>query len=127
MDPCIGLMKRVQKFLFKIGWAAVKGYRQLKWLRFLSPSNYLKRLDWYIVRKFIGTYVFAIALIISLAIVFDVNENLEKFSRYYVCRCRKSRNYRDYTPNTILASIFNFRLISRASFEICSHLSEYGH
>ena len=39
-----------------------KVYRQLKWLRFLSPSNYLKRLDWYIVRKFIGTYVFAIAL-----------------------------------------------------------------
>ena len=25
MGPCIGLMKRVQKFLFKIGWAAVKG------------------------------------------------------------------------------------------------------
>lgn len=60
-----------------------KVYRQLKWLRFLSPSNYLKRLDWYIVRKFIGTYVFAIALIISLAIVFDVNENLEKFSRFH--------------------------------------------
>lgn len=60
-----------------------KVYRQLKWLRFLCPSNYLKRLDWYIVRKFIGTYVFAIALIISLAIVFDVNENLEKFSRFH--------------------------------------------
>ena len=27
-----------------------KVYRQLKWLRFLSPSNYLKRLDWYIIR-----------------------------------------------------------------------------
>lgn len=41
--------------------------------------------------------------------------------------CEISRNCRDYTPNTILASIFNFRLISRASFDICSHLSEYSH
>lgn len=55
----------------------------LIWLRYLNFSNYLKRLDWYIIRKFIGTYVFAIILIISLAIVFDVNENLEKFSRFH--------------------------------------------
>lgn len=58
-------------------------YSHLTWLRFFSFSNYLKRLDWYIIRKFIGTYVFAIILIISLAIVFDVNENLEKFSRFH--------------------------------------------
>lgn len=58
-------------------------FRHLSWLRFLSFSNYLKLLDWYIIRKFIGTYVFAIILIISLAIVFDVNENLEKFSRFH--------------------------------------------
>lgn len=58
-------------------------FRHLSWLSFLSFSNYLKLLDWYIIRKFIGTYVFAIILIISLAIVFDVNENLEKFSRFH--------------------------------------------
>lgn len=58
-------------------------FKHLSWLRFLSFSNYLKLLDWYIIRKFIGTYVFAIILIISLAIVFDVNENLEKFSRFH--------------------------------------------
>lgn len=55
----------------------------LGWLRFLKPSRYLKRLDWYIVRKFIGTYIYSIALIISLAIVFDVNENLAKFTQYH--------------------------------------------
>ena len=55
----------------------------LRWLRYLSPSIYLKRLDWYIVRKFIGTYVYSIVLIISLSIVFDVNENLAKFTQFH--------------------------------------------
>lgn len=40
----------------------------------------LKRLDWYIIKKFLGTYVFAIALIISIAVVFDYNEKMDKFS-----------------------------------------------
>ncbi len=39
-------------------------------------------MDWYIIKKFIGTYIYAIILIISIAIVFDVNENLAKFSQY---------------------------------------------
>lgn len=42
----------------------------------------MKRLDRYIIVKFIGTYIFAIILIISISIVFDVNENLAKFSTY---------------------------------------------
>ena len=40
----------------------------------------MKKLDWYIIRKFIGTYIFAILLIISISIVFDFNENMAKFS-----------------------------------------------
>ena len=39
----------------------------------------LKRLDWYIMKKFLGTYVFAIALIISIAVVFDFNEKQDRF------------------------------------------------
>ena len=39
----------------------------------------LKRLDWYIIKKFLGTYVFSIALIISIAVVFDINEKMDKF------------------------------------------------
>ncbi len=41
----------------------------------------LQTIDWYIIRKFIGTYFFSIALIISISIVFDVNENLAKFTQ----------------------------------------------
>ena len=52
----------------------------LPWLRYLNPFSYLKRLDWYIIKKFIGTYVYSIALIISISIVFDINENLAKFT-----------------------------------------------
>lgn len=54
----------------------------LKALKVLNPFRYLKRLDRYIIAKFIGTYIFSIILIISISIVFDVNENLAKFSTY---------------------------------------------
>ena len=52
-------------------------------LSWINPLRYLSILDWYIIRKFIGTYFFAILLIISISIVFDVNENLAKFSQYH--------------------------------------------
>ena len=32
-----------------------------------NGSLKLKRLDWYIIKKFLGTYLFMIALIISIA------------------------------------------------------------
>lgn len=52
-------------------------------LRKLSPKHLFGRLDWYIIRKFIGTYIFSIVLIISIALVFDFNENLSKFTKYH--------------------------------------------
>lgn len=39
----------------------------------------LKRIDWYIIKQFLGTYIFAIALIISVSVVFDINEKIDKF------------------------------------------------
>ncbi len=44
-----------------------------------NDSLKLKRLDWYIIKKFLGTYLFMIALIISIAVVFDINEKIDKF------------------------------------------------
>ena len=71
----------------------------------------MKRLDRYIIAKFIGTYIYSIILIISISIVFDVNENLAKFSTYgaplkaivfdYYC------NYIPYLVN-MFASLFVF-------------------
>lgn len=37
------------------------------------------RLDRYIIAKFLGHYFFSIALIISIAVVFDYNEHIDKF------------------------------------------------
>lgn len=63
-------------------WIAHK-LRFLRVLGVLNPLRYIKTLDWYIIRKFIGTYIYSIALIISISIVFDVNENLSKFTQYH--------------------------------------------
>ena len=45
----------------------------------LKLDRCVRRLDRYIIVKFLGTYFFAIALIISIAVVFDVNENIDRF------------------------------------------------
>ena len=54
--------------------------KTFRWVRHLNPWRLLPRLDRYIISKFIGTYIYSIILIISIAIVFDVNENLSKFT-----------------------------------------------
>lgn len=51
--------------------------------RWLNPRRYISLLDFYIIKKFLGTYVFSIILIITIAIVFDFNENLSKFTQYH--------------------------------------------
>lgn len=38
-----------------------------------------KILDRYIIRKFLGTYVFAIVLLLAIVIMFDINEKLDSF------------------------------------------------
>ena len=74
----------------RMGWLVILWHwlrPKLEWLlhklSWLHPRRYISILDWYIIKKFIGTYIFAIALIISISIVFDVNENLAKFSQYH--------------------------------------------
>lgn len=89
--------KRKHRRLYRSGrWASRKfGWliRAVRWLahklrflrifRFLNPFRYIKKLDWYIIKKFLGYYFFSIALIISIAIVFDFNENLSKFTEHH--------------------------------------------
>ena len=72
-----------QLFSVLVSWFSTHFAGVGKHLGWLNPNRYIKRLDWYIIRKFIGTYIFAIVLIISLSIVFDVNENLAKFTQYH--------------------------------------------
>ena len=92
---------RMNMFIEKVGNAMPRTKEHLAWVKklwskaypvirtvaqklsWINPLRYLSILDWYIIRKFIGTYFFAILLIISISIVFDVNENLAKFSQYH--------------------------------------------
>lgn len=39
------------------------------------------RLDRYITKKFLGTYIFAILLLLAIIVMFDVNEKLDAFSK----------------------------------------------
>ncbi|MBD5191903.1 MAG: YjgP/YjgQ family permease [Bacteroidales bacterium] len=39
----------------------------------------VKILDLYIIKKFLGTYIFAIILILAITIMFDINEKLDAF------------------------------------------------
>lgn len=73
-------LRRHLNWLFvTIAWIGHK----LRWMKYLNPFRYIKRLDRYIIVKFIGTYIYSILLIISISIVFDVNENLAKFTQYH--------------------------------------------
>ena len=92
---------RMNMFIEKVGNAMTRTKKHLAWVKklwskaypvirtvaqklsWINPLRCLSILDWYIIRKFIGTYFFAILLIISISIVFDVNENLAKFSQYH--------------------------------------------
>jgi lipopolysaccharide export system permease protein len=39
----------------------------------------IKKIDWYIIRKFLGTFVFIIALLMSITIVIDLAEKIDNF------------------------------------------------
>ncbi|HYQ57394.1 MAG TPA: LptF/LptG family permease [Draconibacterium sp.] len=41
--------------------------------------RWYKTIDFYISKKFLGTFFYAIGLILSIAIVFDISENLDEF------------------------------------------------
>ncbi len=61
---------------------------KIKFRRHTQPKDnekrtyrrFITRIDWYIIRKFLGTYLFSIALIIFIAIIFDFNERIDKFT-----------------------------------------------
>ena len=39
----------------------------------------MKKLDWYIIKKFLGTFFFAIFLILIIVIIFDISEKIDDF------------------------------------------------
>lgn len=62
--------------------AAVRtGRSLLLWLRTLGRAWAVKRIDWYIIKKFLSSYVFLIFIVIFIAIIFDYNEKIDKLTQ----------------------------------------------
>jgi lipopolysaccharide export system permease protein len=43
----------------------------------------MKKLDWYILKKFLGTFVFIMALLLGITIVIDLSEKIDSFVEYH--------------------------------------------
>ena len=71
-------MKWSEKMKQKYQSQTLKENSQGLWKK-LKMDKFIRKIDLYIIKKFLGTYFFAIALIITIAVVFDVNEQIDKF------------------------------------------------
>ncbi len=71
----------------------------------------LKTIDYYIIRKFIGTYFFAIILIVGIAVIFDLSEKLDDFMEkkptLYAIVFHYYLNFIPYFAN-LFSSLFTF-------------------
>ena len=61
-----------------IGCQSIFGNRLVDYLLLIAIT--LKKIDWYIIKKFLGTYFFTIVLILSIAIVLDFQQKTDKFT-----------------------------------------------
>ena len=57
--------------------------KRIKSIRSYDYARFIGRLDRCSIGNLIGTYFFSILLIISISIVIDFNENLNKFEQYH--------------------------------------------
>jgi lipopolysaccharide export system permease protein len=46
-------------------------------MKFLN--RYIKIIDWYIIKKYLGTFVFTLAIFVVISVVFDISEKLDDF------------------------------------------------
>ena len=44
----------------------------------------MKKLDWYIIKKFLGTFFFTLTLILLIVIIFDISEKIDDFLEHEV-------------------------------------------
>lgn len=65
----------------------------------------MKIIDWYIIKKFLGTYFFTIALILSIAIVLDYTNKADRFDSHETPLWEMIKYYLYYIP--YFASLFS--------------------
>jgi len=82
-----------------------------KTLRAVIGSFRLKIIDWYIIRKFLGTFFFSMVLIMTIAVVFDLAEKIDNFmERQAPWRAVVFDYYLNFIPYfaTLFAPLFVF-------------------
>ncbi|MCF6341216.1 MAG: LptF/LptG family permease [Bacteroidales bacterium] len=73
----------------------------------------MKIIDTYIIKKFLGTFVYAISLLIMIVIVFDVSENIDRFIENEApLRAIVFDYYLNFIPHFINLFIYLFTFIS---------------
>ena len=45
-------------------------------------KRYLKTIDWYIINKYLGTFVFTLGIFLVIIVVFDISEKLDDFLKH---------------------------------------------
>lgn len=45
-------------------------------------DRYIKTIDWYIIKKYLGTYVFTMAIFTVIIVIFDISEKLDDFMKH---------------------------------------------
>ena len=79
----------------------------------------MRKIDWYIFKKFIGTFFFAISLLIVVVIVFDVSENVDSFIKNHASLYEVVFHfYIPFIPYFINLFIYLFTFISVIFFII---------
>ena len=73
----------------------------------------MKIIDKYIIKKFLGTFIYAISLLIMIVIVFDVSENIDSFIKNNApLKAIIVDNYLNFIPYFINLFIYLFTFIS---------------
>jgi lipopolysaccharide export system permease protein len=74
-------------------------------------DRYIKIMDWYIIKKYLGTFVFTLSLFLVIIVVFDVSEHLDDFLKSHApLRAIVFQYYGGYLPYyaNILLPLINF-------------------
>jgi len=45
-------------------------------------NRFIKIIDWYIIKKYLGTFVFTCAIFTVIIVIFDVSEKLDDFLKH---------------------------------------------
>ena len=103
------LLSKIRSYLFKPLHRSPKSDAEHDAEQTIAPTSskpkssrgrrpLLGRLDRYIMLKFISTYIFLLAIIIIIAVIFDYNENIDKLTQSHASGMKIAQYYCNFVP-----------------------------